>query len=169
MTTFYPFTPSKVAPFSFSPVLDGAVYNASVPSLLFGNRFYLNLAAADGTLIWNGAVVGSPTALQLEALTWDQGRVLVQTSAPHGYKAASSVTLTVSGCAPDAYNGQAEVMFTGPDTFFYPLAADPEPATVFGGAGQEFNLIGGVPNQNGVYFTSRIVFRTGTQQFEVSP
>lgn len=169
MTTAFQFAPSKAAPYQFSPVLDGAVYNASVPSLLFGNRFYLDLVAADGTPIWYGAIVGSPPGLQLASLTWQQGRVLAQTSAPHGYKPASSVALTVAGCAPDAYNGQVEAMSTGPSSLFYPLAADPGPATMFGSAGQEFNLIGGVPNANGAAFSSRLVFRTGTQQFEVSP
>ena len=171
MTTRFQFTPGLTAPYQFQPVLDQAVYTANVPSLLFGNRFYLDLKAADGTQIWYGAVVGSPDAVQLEALSWDQysGLVTAQTSAPHGYAIASSVSLVVSGCVPAAYNGAAPAFFTTPDQFTYPLAADPGAATAFGSAGQEVNLIGGVPNENGVYFTSRLVFRTSTQQFEASP
>lgn len=169
MTTYFQFTPSATGQFQFQPVLDGAVYTAKVPSLLAGNRYYLDLQASDGTQIWYGAIVGSPAALQLEALSWSQGRVTATTSAPHGFKVASSVTLQVRGCAPDAYNGQVNVMFTSPTEFFYSLAADPGEATVFGSAGQEFDLIGGVPDQDGNYFTSTLVFRTETQMFEVNP
>ena len=169
MTTYFQFAPSQSSQYQFSPTLDGAVYNARVPSLLFGNRYYLDLKAANGAQIWYGAIVGSPTGVQIESLSWSNGVVTATTSAPHGYKIATSVSLVIAGCAPDAYNGVVQALSTGTDTFSYPLTADPGQATVFGSAGQEFSLIGGVPNVNGVTFTSRLIFRTETQQFEVSP
>jgi hypothetical protein len=169
MTTLFPFAPSLVAPFQFSPTLDGAIYNATVPSLLFGNRFYLNLMASDGTLVWFGAISGSKPQVQLQSLSWANGIVSAVTTTPHGYKIASSAMLTVAGCTPSGYNGQVQAMSTGPLSLSWILAANPGPATVFGTVDQPINLIGGVPDENGNFFTSSIVFRIGTQTFEVSP
>jgi len=60
-------------------------------------------------------------------------------------------------------------LITGPATFTYPIASNPGAATVFGTASYDINLIGGVPNQNGVPFSSTLVFRDASQQFETSP
>lgn len=58
--TVIPFAPSRLAPFQFSPTLDGEVYSAVVTWNLFGRRYYLNLYALDGTLVTCRAMVGSP-------------------------------------------------------------------------------------------------------------
>jgi hypothetical protein len=168
MTTFFNFTPSAVAPFSFSPVLDGQPYNASVPSLLFGNRYYLSLVASDGTPIIYTALIGSPTGVAIQSLAWANGRAIVLTAVPHGYKVGRIISLTIVGCAPTAYNGIQQALISGPSTFSYPLASNPGPATVLGNANYDVNLIGGVPNENGVQFTSTLVFRDQSQQFEVN-
>jgi hypothetical protein len=169
MTTFFPFKPSVVAPFQFSPTLDGAIYNATVPSLLFGNRFYLNLMASDGTLVLFSAISGSKPQVQLQSISWANGIVSAVTTTPHGYKVASSTTLTIAGCTPAGFNGQVQAMSTGPSSLSWLLAQNPGPATVFGTIDQPVNLIGGVPDENGNFFTSSLVFRTATQNFEVSP
>lgn len=169
MTQFFPFSPSVSAAFQFQPQLDGAVYNATVPWSLFGARYYLNLSAIDGTQIWYGAIVGSPTGVQIQALSWANGIVTVTTADPHGYKIATTVALTLTGCAPDAYNGQVEAFITGATTFSFMLAADPGPATGFGATSFNVNLIGGVPNEVGTAFASTLVFRQQSQTFEVSP
>lgn len=169
MTTFFQFKPSNVAPFSFQPTLNGSVYNATVPWLLFGRRYYLNLASLNGTVLWFGAIVGSPSGIAIQSLSWADGIVTATLVTPHGYRIASTIALTIVGCTPDAYNGQVEAMATGPNTLVWPLAADPGIATVFGAANYNINLIGGVPNENGDFFTSTLVFRQNSQQFEVSP
>lgn len=169
MTTFFPFTPSPAAPFQFQPTLDGAVYNASVPWLFFGSRYYLSLSSVSGTTIWYGAVVGSPTGVALSALSWANGIVSARTALPHGYKVAATVLLAIDGSTPAAYDGTFPCLITGPTTFSYALASDPGPGTVLGTAQYDVNLIGGVPNANGVPFASTLVFRQSSQQFEVSP
>jgi len=169
MTTYFSFTPSTAAPFSFQPTLDGAVYNATVPWLLFGSRYYLNLQSIGGVGLWFGAVVGSPAGVAITALSWASGIVSAQTAVPHGYKVARSIELTIAGCTPDGYNGVFPCLITGPAAFSYQLAADPGVATVFGTAAYNINLIGGVPNANGTPFASTLVFRQSSQQFEVSP
>jgi len=42
-------------------------------------------------------------------------------------------------------------------------------ATVFGVANYNFNLVGGFQDENGNYFTSTLVFRESSNQFEGSP
>lgn len=167
--TVFPFQPSTAAPFQFQPVLDGRTYSATVLWLLFGARFYLSLAAGDGTQVWFGAIVGSSPGVGLKALSWANGTVSVVTSAPHGYRVATTVPLSILGSAPDAYNGQFDCLITGASSFRYPLAMDPGAATVFGSASYDVNLIGGVGTEVGDFFTSSVVFRVPANQFEVSP
>jgi len=169
MTTYFDFTPSSVAPFSFSPVLDGQTYNATTPWSLFGARYYLSLVATDGTQVWYGAITPSATGTALLGLSWANGIVSAVTTVPHGYKTASTVELTLTGSTPDAYNGLFACLVTGPSSFSYLLPSNPGAATVFGSASFNVNLIGGVPNESGAYFTSTLVFRVPSSQFEVSP
>jgi len=86
----------------------------------------------------------------------------VTTQAPHGYKIARVVTLTISGASPDGYNGTFPCLVTSPTTFTYSLAINPGMATVPGTASFNVNLVGGL-------FASSLVFRTANQQFEISP
>jgi hypothetical protein len=171
VTTFTDFVPSTVAPFSFSPTLDGQTYNVTVTWLLFGKRFYINVYALDGSLVCSRPMVGSPTGIALENLMWNEltGLVTAVASAPHGYKIGTVVGLTVAGAAPTAYNGLVDALITGPDTFTYPLAANPGAATAFGTASYNVNLIGGMSNSSGNPFASTLVFRQQSQQLEVSP
>lgn len=169
MTQYFPFKPSNTQVFSFSPVLDGQTYNAQVPWLLFGARYYMSLIALDGTQIWYGAVVGSPTGVQIQALSWANGRAAAVTALPHGHKPATTVMLTIAGCSPDAFNGMVAALITGPNSFSWPLAMNPGAASIFGSAARNLNLIGGVANGLGGYFSSTLVFRTASQSFEVDP
>lgn len=170
MTQVFPFVPSNSAQFQFSPTLDGVSYNASVPWLLYGARYYLNLLALDGTVIWFGAIVGSPPSFQINSLSWSNGYAYASTVLPHGFKPASTAALRIIGCSPDAYNVlSAMCLVTSPTSFRYPISANPGEATVVGFASMDINLIGGVKKQNGEYFSSSLIFRTNTQTFEASP
>lgn len=168
-TTLFDFTPTSVAVYTFQPTLDGETFNASVPFSLFGNRPYLNLVAVDGTPVWYGAVVGSPDGARISTLSWASGKVSAATSAPHGLRVATVVELTLAGSFPDAYNGRLPCLITGPLTFSYALADDPGSATVFGAASFDINMIGGVQKPDGTFFSSSLVYRESSRQFEVSP
>ena len=163
MTTFTNFQPSTVQPFQFSPTLDGQVYNATVPWLLFGARYYLRLTALNGTLVLQTALVGSPSGIALQSISWANGYAMATADVPHGYKVGRTVTLTISGASPAAYNGQVAAIITGPNTFSWALPTDPGMATVFGMASYNINLVGGY------FVTSTLVFRQRNQQFEVTP
>lgn len=170
MTQSFPFVPSSAAQFQFSPLLDGNSYNASVPWLLYGARYYLSLASTDGTSIWFGAIVGSPPSFQIDSISWSNGYAYANTIQPHGFKPASSASLRITGCTPDAYNVLAAMcLITGPTSFRYPVSPNPGPAAIVGFASRDVNLIGGVKKQDGTYFASSLVFRTNTQTFEANP
>jgi hypothetical protein len=172
MTTYFTYVPSTVAPFAFSPTLDGEVYNCTVTWSLFGKRPYLNVFASDGTWILTVALTGSPTGLPLQAVSWANGSTVATTVAPHGYRVGSVITLTISGVTPAAYNGQVEAQVTGPSTLSWPLAADPGMATVLGQVAYNINLAGALtdPNTGAILVsTSTLVFREQSQQFEVNP
>lgn len=169
MTTITNFVQSNVAPFSFSPTLDGQNYSATVTGNVFGNRLYLNLNALDGTFIMSRPLVGSPTGLALQGLSWANGQAMATVVAPHGYKIGTVIGLTITGAMPTAYNGLIAALITGPSTFTYPISADPGPGSVFGTASYNVNLIGGIPDANGTPFSSTLVYRAQSRQFEVSP
>jgi hypothetical protein len=169
MTSYVDFVPSAVAPFQFQAQLDGQPYNVIVTANLFRSSnnsvgaFYINVYDLSGDLIVCRAIGGSAVGQNLASLSWASGKVTATTQAPHGFKIARIVTLTISGASPDGYNETFPCLATSPTTFTYPLATTPGMATVPGTASFNVNLIGG-------YFqNSSLVFRTSNRQFEVSP
>jgi len=163
MTTIVRFTPSPTGPFVFQPTLDGNVYTASVKWLGAGQRWYIELEDLSGTTIFYLPLIGSPTGIAIETLTWSGNQAEATTSEPHGYVIGDVVDLTISGATPDAYNGLQECFITGPSTFIYDLIPYPGPTSVPGTASYDINIAGG-------YFEeSTLVFREDAQQFEISP
>lgn len=162
MTTITQFVPTTRAPFQFQATLDGQIYSVAVPWSLFGKRFYIDVRALDGTPVIYTALIGSTNGFLLQSLTWQRGIATAIAVAPHGYRVGKTIDLTISGCAPDAYNGQVQGFITGPNSFSYPVATPLGPATAVGAATFNINLVGGL-------FASLLVFRESTQQFEVSP
>lgn len=59
MTTVIQFQPSALTAFQFQPTLDGDIYAAIVTWNLYGQRYYVNLSALDGTLIFAIPLIGS--------------------------------------------------------------------------------------------------------------
>ena len=101
-------------------------------------------------------------AKTLTTLVWASSVVTGTTAAPHGYRTGSTVSLTISGAAPAAYNGTFPCFVTGPESVEYGMAADPGAATAFGSMGYLVSMTAG-------YFASTLVYRTATRTFEVSP
>jgi hypothetical protein len=169
VTTFIPFTPTIVAgrpPFQFNATFDGLVYTLTVTWSIYGQRWYITIAALDGTLIAYLPMVGSSVPKPLTSLTWkpwNGGLVQAVTAAPHSVPLGWVVEFSVSGASPSEYNaGPARCVITGPSSFVYPLAADPGPATVPGGFSYDVSLVKG-------YFNSTLVWRIANAQFEVNP
>lgn len=162
MTTYYNFTPSATQIFSFQPTLDGQIYTIQVPWLLWRRNYYISCYSLANTLLFSEPLVGSPTGLTLQGLTWSLGVATATTIAPHGIAIGTTVALTLAGNLPDAYNGRWISLVTGPSTFTYALANDPGPVSALGSANQNINLLAG-------YFdTSTMVYRTANAQFEVT-
>jgi hypothetical protein len=162
VTTIFPFATTPQSPFQFQPTLDGTVYNVTVTWNLFGQRYYINVTTLGGELILCEPLIGSPSGLNLQALTWALGQSEATTVAPHGFAIGQTLALNVSGATPDAFNGDVRALITGRSTFSYPLTSYPGQAIGFGIVNYNINLLAG-------YFTSVMVFREAAQQFEVSP
>lgn len=163
MTTFFNFTPSTQQNFQFQPTLDGQQYNAIVTWNFAAQRFYINLYALDGTLIFSVPVIGSDTGRNVQSATWDHGFVTIMTDGPHGYVLGATIDINISGMVPDAYNGNVRAFVTRRDQLQYQLSLDPGLATQLGQVIYNVNMAG-------PYFsTSSIVYRSANRQFEVSP
>lgn len=158
----FDFTPNTLAPFQFQPTLDGRTYICFVTWNFAAQRWYVDLYDTEGAVIFSIALIGSPTGVPIQALSWEHGRVTATTLIPHGYKFASTIELTVSGCQPAGYDGKVMALITGPSTFTYPLTADPGPETSLGVVNYNINMAGG-------YFDSVLLYRTANRQFETIP
>jgi hypothetical protein len=161
-TTYYTFTPQPTGvPFQFQPTLDGNVYAATVKWNAFGQRWYIALQTINGTPVFNQALVGSQPAVQIQSLDWENGSVTMVCAFPHTFKVGDTNIISVRECLPDGYNGSFLAYALDQRTLVYPLAQPPGPATKIGLTTYDINLAGGYFKQ------STLVFRQGTQQFEV--
>jgi hypothetical protein len=59
-TTYFNFSPSTSSQFTFQPTLDGQVYTVTVPWSLFGERYYVQIATLQGTVVVLLPLIGSP-------------------------------------------------------------------------------------------------------------
>ena len=163
MTTLIPFVQPPTSPFQTQVTLDNQPYTMTVTWLYWGQRYYVSLVSLDNTLIFNQALIGSPNGLPLETLSWANGTVTATTNADHGYHIGDTVSLTISACAPVAYNGVVLALITNANTFTYPLAMPPGVVSQLGGVSFDINIAGG-------YFTdSTLVYRDTNAVFEVNP
>jgi hypothetical protein len=163
MTTYFPFVPSILAPFQFSPVLDGETCSASVPWSLFGRRYYVTVLNPDNTLMFSLPVIGSPAALSIQSIEWANGLVTVTTIDRHRFSPGTVAMLTVKGTTPLAYSGLWRCEVISVTQFTYRLQPDPGNATAVGQVSHDVNIAAGYSQ------TSRLVFRFGSQTFEVDP
>jgi hypothetical protein len=159
--SFIDFVPSQIQAPQFNVTLDGQIFTALITWSLFAQRYYITLTALDGTLILTEALVGSPIPIAISAIAWANGRVTVTTANPHGIPFGRSAILTIDGVTPAAFNGDMQVLVTGRNTFTYPLAVNPGPATILGAVEKNVNLVAG-------FFTSKLIFRQPNNQFEVT-
>lgn len=161
--TNYPFQPSSQGPYQFQPTLDGSSYLVTVTWNTFDQRWYFNLYDNSGVLVVSKALVGSDAGANIQGMSWSRGVVALTTVLPHGLLIGDTLDLTVSGCSPSAYNGDQQMLVTGLSTLTFSLSADPGEANAFGAISYDIDLI------DGFGFTSKIVFRQTSQQFEVTP
>lgn len=163
MTTFVPFQPQPDAPFQFQLTLDGQLYTATVPWLLFGQRWYMSLTDQGGNLIFYKALISSQSLQLLSSISWDAtGTATALADSPLQYPVGAMADLTVYNAQPAGYNGAYRCTIINQTTFTYPLSANPGMATVPGAFAKDVSMTAG-------YFDSTLVYRPTTGNFEVSP
>lgn len=130
----------------------------------FDRRYYVQCLDLGGNLIFFVPLIESPGGLVIESLAYDELRGVANgiTSAPHGYKPGATIKLTIADAAPDAYNGEALILSTGPNTFSYPITVDADPGPTSVGGSLNFLI-----SMTKSFFASTLVFRNGS--LEVSP
>jgi hypothetical protein len=169
------FQPSATAnpPFQFQATLDGAQYTVSVTWNLFGNRWYVTIRDVSGNLILMRPMVGSGAKIQA-VLTWANGTATAALASAHNIPVGSvaNVEVTDTGLT---YDGFWRALATDALTLTFQLPTDPTQYGVTGNVSQDVNLIGGQPSSydsNGnpaTFFSSTLIYRSSSQQFEVSP
>ena len=167
MTTYVNFVPSTTGPFQFQATLDGAQYNVSITQNVYGQRYYVNVYDLSGSLIVSRGM-NSSTAKYGGTFTWTDGTVSVALTSPHWIAVGAVANLTASD-TDTGFDGQYQMLATGPSSLSYPLSANPG-GSVSGNIAQNINFIAGYLNASGTaYFSSTLVYRDNTRQFEVTP
>lgn len=163
MTTYFPIVQIPNVPPSFSPTLDGNLYNCFLIWNLFGQRYYVNCFDQNSILIFSLPLIETSASIQISSLIWNPASLLVTVTTynPHGYKIGSTIQLTISGCNPLGFNGEYDVLITDEDTFTFPLSINPGQMTIAGSASYLIDLA------EGYFQTSSLIYRNG--QFEVAP
>lgn len=175
MTTVVPFSPSATAnpPFQFQPTLDGAQYIVTTTFNIFGNRWYINIFDLSGNLILARPMTGSPPKIQA-SLTWENWLATASLTSAHNVPIGAVVNIDVTDTAL-TYDGTWRAWAVDPMTLAFTLQTDPGQYGTTGNVAQDVNLIANTPSsydRDGnplTFFSSSLIFRTGQQQFEVSP
>jgi hypothetical protein len=163
MTTYTPFVPNAKAPFQFSAVLDGVTYAVSVPWSLFGRRYYVTVYDESQTLLFALPLIGSPAALPIQNIEWFNRLVTVTTVEDHPFAPGTVADLMIKGQTPSVYSGLRRCEIINVTQFTYSLTTYPGSASVFGQVSHDVNIA------EGYVRSSSLVFRDGSQTFEVDP
>jgi hypothetical protein len=163
MTTYTEFTPSNTQIFTFQPTLDGNSYIITIPWSLFGQRYYVTCRTLGGNLVFSLPLIGSPAGINVQAATWEPNNATITAAIPHGFRVGSIINLTLSGMAPDAYNGTFACKIINGTQFTFPLNSFPGEVSTLGSVQYNINLAAG-------YFTaSTFIYRLQNRVFEVTP
>lgn len=150
--TIYAFTPGLGSPpFSFQPTLDGEVCTVSTFWNTDAQRWYVSVVDLSGNQLCYVPLVGSPTAVNVAEMGWSQGIVTLVTEDIHGWQVGADVSIAVTGCSPDGFNGTFPSYVVDPYTIQYPVQQNPGPPNTLGAAGYIVNLIGS-------FFSSSILY-----------
>lgn len=164
MSTLVPFTPSSTATFTFSPILAGTQYNASVVWNVYGQRWYLNLTDLSGNPVLFQAVTSSGPAL-VATFTWTAaggGVVTATTQLPHNIPIGSVAQMAAYGTGK-AFDGDWLMTSVGSNILTYALPANPQANIPLNGAVQsELNMVAGIE------IGGSLLFHWDSQVFEYS-
>lgn len=67
-TVTYDFTGNETKAVSFTPTLDGTVYNAKIGWLLAAQRWYITITSPDGTRLLTRPMIESPAGYDVDLL-----------------------------------------------------------------------------------------------------
>lgn len=159
MSTFVDFTPSTQAAFTFQATLANQDYTIVVTWNLAGQRYYLNVYDLSQNLICSEPLI--PTGPQIAAqFTWALGIANATTLTPHNVPIGQVAAVYISQ-TDTAFDGQVQVLSTGPNTLTYAMKTNPnESNPISGQVNFTLNLVQSyIP---GAYF----LYQYDSQQFE---
>lgn len=158
----YPFTPNVYTPYEFNPVLDGNPYLAFLTWPIYAQRWYINLIDSFGNRIFSKALIGSSAGIEIQSIVWVSGICYLSTIDPHGIKIGSTADLTISGAIPDAYNGKWRMLSVNKNILTFQNMTNSGSATLTGSLQYNIDILAGYG------FTSTMIFREPSQQFETT-
>jgi hypothetical protein len=159
------FTPSTTQAFSFSPVINGVTYSATVTWNIYSQRYYLNLSTTAGVLVLSVPVIGSGPQLGA-TLTWDDqagGVATVVTASAHNVPIGQLANIRISQTGT-AFDGNWQALATGAMTLTYALANPDENQPLSGQLSFDVNLVAALGAGWLIYRNSGTVF-----EYETTP
>lgn len=163
MTTYIPFAPSNIAAPQFMATFDGNQYSIVITWNISSQRYFINVYGLDGTWICTVPLIGTSSGVNITALSYDptQGVMDATVESPNWRPVGQILSMYIENCQPDVINGAYDCLMITPNTFSFPISADPGQATVLGSASVFMNMIAGYFKQ------SSLIFRNS--MFEVRP
>jgi hypothetical protein len=163
MTQRFAFVPSNVAAPSFQATLDKDLYAVSVTWNVSSQRYFVNVYSAGAALVMSVPLTVSPKGVELAALDWDANQrvVVAQLKDPWWRDAGQIVRYTIEDCEPDTFNGTFDCLTITPNSFSFPMIANPGQAKVLGSVNRYLNMLAPW------FKTSTMIYRGNA--FEVRP
>ena len=153
-------TPSKTSNFQQQIILDNQAYTLSINWNLFGCRYYATITDQTGTLVVCRPLIGSPLGYDLLSIESSNNIAVATINGTHTYRVGTVMTLLLSGCTPDEYNGLYQCNILNESQFSFPLVTTSTAATGLGQVQYFMSMTEG-------YFQSELVYFPDSQQLVI--
>lgn len=160
MSTFVPFVPSTLAPFTFqATLLNGQQYNVVLTWNVADARFYVNVYAINGVrIVTRGLVPCGP--LMDATFTWAAGVASALCASAHQVPIGDPVNIRVTNTNSGFDGGAYQALAVDPLTLTFPLSTNPlEPASIGGTVNFDLDLLAG-------YNIGSLFYHQDTNSFE---
>lgn len=165
MSTFIDFVPGNVTAFSFQFTANGVPYIATVPWVLYAQRYHLSITDLSGNqILWRGLVSSGPR--YTAALNWANGTAVATVQGLHSVPIGQCANIRVSQTGT-SFDGEFTALSINLTSLSYALAPAPSASLPQSGTvGFDMNLLDGVTLSDGTPVGSFLLFHWDTQQFE---
>ena len=165
MATFIDFVPGTVTAFSFQFTANGVSYIATVPWVLYAQRYHLSITDLSGNqILYRGLVSSGPR--YTAALNWANGIAVATVTGLHSVPIGQCANIRVSQSGT-GFDGNYTALSINPTSLTYGLTLAPAASLPQSGSVSfDMNLLDKVTLSDGTPVGGYLLYHYSTQQFE---